>query len=228
MPPIRDLTGQRFGRLTVLKRGDDYIYPNGKTKVMWMCRCDCGKEKDISGSALTQGLTQSCGCYKSEMKRKQLTTHGELARGNDSRLYLSWECMKARCYNPHNDYYHRYGGRGISVCEEWKRSFANFREWALSNGYKEGLTIDRINFDGNYEPSNCRWATSKEQANNKCTSHFVAYNGTTKTLSQWSEATGLSYPTLLGRIKRGWSVGEMLTTPQRNKENTGYVHNNFD
>ena len=125
--------------------------------------------------------------------------------------------MKARCYNPHNGFYHRYGGRGITVCDEWKNNFSAFRKWAMCNGYSDGLTLDRIDFDGNYEPSNCRWATSKEQANNKCTNHYVMFNGEKKTLKQWSESTGLSYPTLLGRIKRGWSIEKMLTTPQRNK-----------
>lgn len=227
MPPLKDLKGKRFGRLTVLGRGDSYINPNGTSRVVWNCLCDCGNTTNVFASALTQGLTRSCGCYKSEVKRKQLTKHGELSNGNDSRLYLSWECMKSRCYNPHNDFYYRYGGRGISVCDEWKDSFANFREWALGNGYKDGLTIDRVDVNGNYEPSNCRWATSKEQANNKCTSHFVTYKGKTKTITQWSESTGLSYATLLGRIKRGWNVEKMLTTPNMSKMQKRNFCNNF-
>lgn len=126
---------------------------------MWTCVCDCGKTVTVYATALRSGNTRSCGCLSNEKKTK----HG----GRYTRLYVIWEGMKNRCYVPSCTTYHNYGKRGITVCEEWRNSFRAFREWALSNGYRDDLSIDRINVNGNYEPSNCRWATTKEQANNK-------------------------------------------------------------
>ena len=170
MPKLIDLTGQRIGRLFVVQRCGSQ---NGHAT--WLCRCDCGNEKIISVSSLKQG-TQSCGCLwveainnwnQSEEKKKVTaslkTTHG----GRGSRLYRIWRAMKTRCRNSNVPCFRYYGGRGIRVCDEWEGSFQSFAEWAIQNGYDDNLTIDRIDNDGNYEPSNCRWVTMTEQNKNK-------------------------------------------------------------
>lgn len=199
MGKMRDLTGLRFGRLLVIRRAENDIA--GRT--MWLCKCDCGNEKIVYGSHLKNGV-KSCGCYRKE----KTTTHG----GKGTRVHRIWENMKARCYNHNNTAYRRYGGRGIAICAEWK-TFDKFRDWAMSSGYSDELTIDRIDPDGNYCPENCRWVTNKVQQNNLTTNHMLQYNGLNLSIAQWAEKCGIPYTTLLGRISRGWSVEKALTTP---------------
>lgn len=161
MPKSIDLTGQHFGRLTVLRRVENRgRYP------CWECKCACGRTTYITTPSLRSGHTISCGCYRKEVELENLSIHRQTHGQSYSRLYRTWANMKARCENPNNHNYVYYGGRGIRVCDESK-SFEPFEAWALSNGYSENLTIDRINVDGNYEPANCRWATVTEQNRNK-------------------------------------------------------------
>lgn len=204
MPKLKDLTGLRFGRLTVLKRADNV----GK-HTAWLCRCDCGNKKVVPAWNLVSGLTKSCGCFAIETKRKNFEareTHGQ----SYTRLYTVWISMKQRCFYEKHKHYKRYGGRGIIVCDEWKNDFTAFRDWALSNGYADNLSIDRIDVDGNYCPENCRWATVEEQNNNTSTNHFLTYNGETKSIAEWSKVTDIPKSTISNRIKRGWTVEQTL------------------
>lgn len=175
--------------------------------MLWFCKCDCGNNNIISANKLTSGKTKSCGCLKKETaKPPVIVKHGM----SYSRLYQVWKDMKGRCCDLNNKRYANYGGRGIKVCDEWL-TFENFCKWALSDGYSDDLTIDRINNDGNYEPSNCRWATKKIQANNRRTNHLLTYKGETHTLKEWAEITGINYSTLVARINRlGWSIEKIL------------------
>lgn len=195
-----DLTGKKYNRLTVL----EYI-KNGK----YRCMCDCGKECVVSGTALVKNRAYSCGCYKDERIGNLNRRHG----GCGTKLYAVWNAMKARCENKNDYHYKWYGARGIHVCDEW-RKFDDFQSWALSNGYKEGLTIDRINVDEGYSPENCRWDTMDEQANNKSTNIKLDYNGQRFTVKEVSAMTGLKRQTIEWRLHHGWTVNEIIETPR--------------
>lgn len=185
-----DLTGQKFGRLTVI----EYVGKDRTNNTKWRCACDCGKEKVILGKNIRYGKTKSCGCYNRE--KNTGIKHGQ----SRTRLYHIWRGMLVRCYNPNDSGYKYYGGRGITMCDEWKNDVNAFSKWAMSNGYRDDLTIDRIDVNGNYEPSNCRWATIKEQENNRRNNHFVTYKGETHTIAEWSEIIGMNHQTLYNRL----------------------------
>lgn len=206
MSRLLDLTGQRFGRLTVASRAD-----NGNDgSPRWLCKCDCGNVCTVRSSNLKRGQTQSCGCLRKD-KAKLNATH----RMSRTRLYRIWCDMKNRCYNKNVNNYHSYGGRGVKVCDEWLDS-SRFFEWAKSSGYTDEMTIERIDIDGNYEPSNCKWITLKEQQWNKTTSHLIEIDGKTKCLREWCDEFRASYKTVHHRIKvLGWEPVRALTTPVR-------------
>jgi hypothetical protein len=208
MTKFIDLTGKKFNRLTVVERVNDYISPNGFRSTQWKCICECGNEVIVSTSHLRSGHTKSCGCYGREVcvQNGLKIKHGL----KESRVYRIWSCMKNRCYNQKDDNYKYYGGRGITVCDEWKDDFQTFYDWSMSHGYTDNLTIDRINVNGNYEPSNCRWATHSEQGKNKRNVIFITFEGETKTLREWSEITGIKYITLFYRYKTGKTPVEIL------------------
>lgn len=201
---MKDKRGQRFGRLIALEDvgRDKYGY------VLWYCKCDCGNHKIVQSRYLGKG-TASCGCIAREIKQKQLTKHGR----SRTRLYTVYRTMLQRCTNPNAHEYENYGGRGISICDEWKNSFEEFEKWALENGYDKKLTLDRIDVNGNYEPSNCRWVSMKTQQRNKRNNVRVTYNGETHCLSEWAEIFGLKYVTFRQRFYAGWSMEKIANTP---------------
>lgn len=204
MKTYENLTGRRFGRLTVidLQRIDGRIY--------WKCKCDCGNTKLIPRGSLVSGRTRSCGCYNRERAVETNTTHGM----TETRLYQTWQNMKNRCRNKNVESYKYYGERGISLCDEWNESFESFAKWSMENGYADGLSIDRIDPNVGYEPSNCRWVDIVTQANNKRTNHLLTYNGETKTVAEWAREIGLSYKVLYRRVCLGWTAERALTTPK--------------
>lgn len=201
------LIGQKYGKLTVLSRHEC----NDKfNKPLWVCKCECGNIAIVGGNRLKSGNTKSCGCLipiTSREQGKRNAKHGM----KGSRIYEIWHGIKARCYNPNNKDFKNYGARGITVCTQWENDFEAFYNWAAMHGYAEGLTIDRIDNDGNYEPSNCRWVSTREQNRNKRNIVWLEYNGATKTLSEWSRETGISVSVISNRLKRGWSIEDALT-----------------
>ena len=198
-----DLTGLKFGRLLVLNRKP----LSEKGNVMWLCKCDCGKETVVSSYNLRSGRISSCGCLRNEISLMRLQSKRPLKHGlRKSRLYGVWFSMNNRCDNPKCKAYKDYGGRGIKVCDEWKKSVNNFYCWAMNNGYKEGLTIDRINNDGNYEPDNCRWSTPKEQNVNK--RNTIKLSGVS--LKELSDKYNIPYYKLKYRYNLGWNLQQIL------------------
>lgn len=182
-----DLIGHKYGMLTAIEN-----VGSKRGQRMWRCICECGNETIVSAANLHNGYTVSCGCMKGFHLRK----HGH----SGERLYKIWKGMKNRCRNENDPGYKNYGAKGITVCDEWKEGFNTFMEWALNNGYKDNLSIDRTNVNGNYEPSNCRWATRKTQANNTTRNHYITHDGETKTMKEWSEHYGIPYSTFRSRI----------------------------
>lgn len=200
-----DRIGQRYGRLTVIRQA-------GWKPVKWHCLCDCGNEIDVISYNLGNGNTQSCGCLQKDKTSCIRKTHGMAT----SHLYSVWSGMKSRCYNSKNKRYTQYGGRGIIICDEWLDSFENFMDWAMSNGYADGLTIDRIDVNGCYCPDNCRWATWKEQGRNKQDTSYITLFGETMSVAEASEKYGICYSTLWGRIfVYGYTPEEAVTKKVR-------------
>lgn len=200
-----DLTGQKFGRLTVIKRFNN----KNNRHTQWICKCECGNECIVNADNLKKGHTQSCGCLSREQAVITNTIHGL----SKTKIHKVWDTMIQRTTNPNNSSYKKYGGRGIRVCEEWRNNFKTFYDWAISNGYKEGLSIDRIDVNGNYEPSNCRWANQKEQARNRRNNRLITYNNETHCIAEWAEITKLSISRIAGRLQRGWEIERIFTTP---------------
>lgn len=199
----QEMIGRRFGRLTVIAESEKKS-KNRQTR--WVCQCDCGTiAPSVNGSHLRSGITKSCGCFKREETIKRNFRHGL----SYTRIHKIWEGMKTRCYNPKNRYFNHYGGRGITVCDEWMESLQSFHDWAMKNGYSDNLSIDRKDTNGNYCPENCRWVDMKTQQNNRRTNILVEINGKTQTLSQWATETGVKYRTLHARYRKGWT-GENL------------------
>lgn len=202
MSKVKDLTNKRFGRLTAKKR----LGKNNYHVYLWECVCDCGNTKVANTNSLMTGNVSSCGCLAKEVLLSRSTTHGL----SSHRLYRIHQDMIRRCYNPNNKGYKYYGGRGIKVCDEW-RDFVVFYAWAISHGYEAGLTIERIDNDGDYSPENCRWITQNEQCRNRRSSRLITFRGETKCLMDFTDELGLPYHKIKRRLYRGWSVTDAFT-----------------
>lgn len=207
-----DLTGYENEHLLVLSKAEDKEYSNGLKMVQWNCKCkQCGKFFRVTAQNIKQRKVKSCGCYTFELKGRTHRKHGMFG----TRIYLSWAHMVSRCYNKNVDTYPRYGGRGITICQEWlgEHGFENFFEWSMKNGYAENLTIDRIDNDKGYSPDNCRWATDTEQVRNRRNTLLVEVDGVSKPLAEWCEIYKIDYKLAYGRIfRRKWDVKKALTT----------------
>jgi len=209
---LKDITGQKFGRLTVISKNDR---PGHLT--YWNCVCDCGNTAVIAGSRLKNGNTKSCGCLHDESSRKrakmQFTKHGMC----HTRLSSIWSSMKTRCSNPNARAYKWYGARGITFCDDWNE-FEPFMEWALANGYSDNLTLERIDVNGNYEPENCKWIPFSEQGKNTRKNHFVTIKGETHCVSEWSKIIGINRSSFRERLQKGWSEEDLLKPPCHTKD----------
>lgn len=205
MSTLIDLTGNKYGKLTVIGR-----QPNAPCGVtVWECKCDCGNTKNVRGNNLKSGAVKSCGCLLKEAPKLR-ATHNM----SETRLYREWASMKARCSYSSQACYKSYGARGIKVCEEWEHSFSDFAGWALSHGYNDGLTLERIDVDKGYSPNNCKWITLGEQANNRRTNVLITYQGETLNLSQWCKRFGKDYRLVHNRMrKNGWSFEKAMFEP---------------
>jgi hypothetical protein len=204
-----DLTGKKFNSLLVMKLS---LKKDTGGRSYWDCLCDCGNSITVEGYSVKIGKVKHCReCGIREMIQKN-TTHGL----TNSKLYYAWTNMKTRCGNENYDMFKNYGGKGICVCSEWA-DFLNFKNWALSNGYKDGLTLDRKDNGKGYNPDNCRWSTMKEQQNNRTNNALYTYGGLTLTMKQWSEKLGILYTTLQRRRSNNWPIERLFAKPNYHK-----------
>lgn len=198
---ITEMEGKIFGRWTVIAETSQR---SNSGAIKYLCRCECGNEKIVSGVALRKGESMSCGCYNRDI----ITKFGKAVYKEN--LYTVWSSMKQRCYNPKDKAYPNYGGRGIYVFDEWRSNYTAFKKWAYENGYRQGLWIDRKDNDGPYAPWNCRWESPARQERNKRTNRLVSIGGVKKCLTDWADIAGIKPATLEGRIKRGWPESRLL------------------
>lgn len=209
MTRMKDLTGKRFGRLIVI----GYSHSSKTMGPMWKCMCDCGNTTIVSGHNLKH-CTKSCGCYRKEVTSNKSTVH----HMKGTKMYNTWLAMKRRCYSPEHEGYKNYGGRGIKVCDEWKNDFMNFYTWAISHGYKDNLTIDRINVNESYTPNNCKWSNIKEQQRNRTNNRMIKFKGQIKCLAEWAEEYNINPSALKLRLCRNWPIEKALLTPIKNNK----------
>lgn len=203
---------KKYNRLTVIS----FAYSHPVMGFFYNCKCECGNTKIFGITAIKRGSTKSCGCLQKEALKKLNTGNSNrLFKHGDShtKLHICWVNMIDRCTNKNCTGYKNYGGRGITICKEWIKDYLTFKEWAVSNGFCKELTLDRINVNGNYEPSNCRWITQQEQCNNRRATTFLEMDGITMPLADWSRKLNIKIITIHGRLRRGLSVKDALTLP---------------
>lgn len=200
-----DITGNRYGKLTAVR----YSHTGKNYMQYWVFKCDCGNEIITRKTSVINGHCKSCGCLQKEVAAKEVIKTSVKHNHSNTRLYKIWKNMISRCTL---DGYKHYFEKGIKVCEEWRSDFMNFYNWAVSNGYNNKLTIDRIDSNGNYEPSNCRWATMREQAQNTSRNHFITHNGERKCIAEWCRELNIRTSTFCQRMKNGLNpfTGERL------------------
>lgn len=205
---MKDLTGCVFGKLKV-----EGFHGVVNKSYKWIAKCECGKTKLVNAGDLVSGRTNSCGCIKSNMLKAKNTTHGKTGHY----CYSGWRGMIQRCTDANHKQWKDYGGRGIKVCERWQNSFANFLE---DMGERpDGMELDRINNDGDYEPGNCRWISRNRNSKNKRSNVLITWNGETKCATEWDESLGLAKGVVGHRLKKGWSVEKAITTPSNKVKN---------
>lgn len=201
-----DISGNRYGRLVAINpiRKNNGIY--------WVCKCDCGNTTEVLPQHLNRGLIRSCGCLRKDVSSKKNKKHGM----SKTRIYKEWKGIKERCLNKNNHAYKNYGGRGITICDEWlgENGFEYFCDWAMQNGYQDNLTIERKDVNGNYCPENCCWIPLGEQALNTRNNVYLEYNGESKPISQWAKEYGINYQVFHNRVRNlGWSMERALHEP---------------
>jgi hypothetical protein len=206
-PQIKEETGHKYGRLTV----QSFACVKHR-KAYWNCLCECGEKVTVIGTSLRNGGTKSCTCFRIDETVRRSIKHLHSIAGAKTKAYTTWSNVKSRCTNPKSSHFEHYGRRGIKMCARWIDSFENFLE--DMGDRPPGMTIERINNDGDYEPGNCRWASHKEQMNNTRGNRFLTFNGITKTISQWAISIGLHPNGLAKRLERGWTLQLALTTPK--------------
>lgn len=215
MPNFIDLTGQRFGRWTIIGRAPTRHTKSGSRIPMWNCVCDCGVKREVRAQHLKSGATKSCGCLKSEINSEQIkkVTEDKVKRtGGHSRepLYNVWNAIRQRCHNKNHKAYAGYGARGITMCDEWLNDYMAFKSWMVQNGYKKGLTVDRLDNSGPYAPWNCRLATQKQQQNNKTINIVLTMKGETHTLKEWAESLDVNYLKAWKLYRKRGLIGDEL------------------
>lgn len=222
---LRNIVGKVYGRLTVIGFAGFRDHPSGTRSPKWLCRCECGTEKEILAQGFKRGLVQSCGCMMLERARAANTTHGATdrkAEKKDRRLYGVWITIKQRCYDATCEEYRNYGGRGIAMCDRWLGSFATFRD---DMGYPPPKhSIERIDNGGNYEPANCKWASAAEQNRNKRNNRRIEYGGERLVLTDWAKRLGCNPCTLSGRIRLGWTDEQVVSVPVKFKQKSEVSH----
>ena len=208
-----DLINKKFGMLTVLRRVNDIEDVSGRKYIAYECICECGRKKTTKAYSLIYGRCCSCGHHTSKPKEGSI-----MSNKTSKRLYSILSGMKSRCFSKNNPNFNHYGGRGITICQEWIDNFRSFEKWAIENGYRNDLTIDRIDVNGNYEPDNCRWITNKEQQNNKRNTVHIDFCGEDITLKELSNLTGIDRNTLYSRYSKGIKDEKILCRLQRKKK----------
>ena len=217
MAKFKDLTGSKFGRLFVINQSEKHIYPSGSSRITWNCKCDCGSILKVRSNSLTSGNTTSCGCLQIEKTKERSITHGM----TKSPEYRTWQNAKRRCLNPKSKDYEYYGGRGIAMCEEWINDFETFLK-DMGNRPKNG-TLERINVNLGYCAENCKWATMKEQCNNRSNNRLIEYNGEIKTLQQWADIIGVHSDKVRHRVNKGKTINEIY---KLNNDGKSYFSDN--
>lgn len=209
----KDITGMKFGRLTAIEK----VEPRRpKSGTWWRCVCDCGEEVIVQASAMRSGNTKSCGCLHTEMNKRK---RGVKSEEHGERICNIRDGMIRRCYNKNEPAYKWYGARGITVCDEWLRHGGRraFYDWSIENGYRDDLSIDRIDNNGPYAPWNCRWATTGEQSRNNRRNRIIEFNGESHVLMDWEKITGVKRETIAHRLNIGWSVEDALRPVDRRR-----------
>lgn len=213
----KDLTGERFGKLVA----ESYLYTNYRRKAVWRCKCDCGNYIEVPSERLTTGNTKSCGCLHIETTKKNIQKaikkQTKYKTETEKIISVVFNQMKRRCYNPQCKAHKNYGGRGIKIYEKWINDFNSFYEWSLRNGWKKGLSIDRIDVNGDYEPNNCRWVNNLVQQNNKRNNKYLTYRDETHTEAEWSRILNIPVGTIADRIRRGYPIERILNNDYTRK-----------